>query len=58
MKKGIFLLIAIALGALILHGCANHSSSNSSGFPKGHDLHSSSQQDQGQKGENPLKDYM
>jgi len=50
MKKGIFLLLAIILGAFILHGCySNHSSlrkGSRSGYPVGHDMHEDSQLDE------------
>lgn len=57
MKKGFFLLIAIALGAFILHGCQsnNSMSAKGSGYPKGHEMNKS--QDQKKDDGNPLKGF-
>lgn len=50
MKKGVFLLLAIILGAFILHGCHSNRSSlrrdSSGGYPVGHDMHKDAKPDE------------
>ena len=56
VKKGILLVLVVAVAAFFLHGCHSSGSPGKSGYPVGHDMHPSTDRDQRNE-PHPLQGY-